>query len=47
VFKWLKKQGGLAVIGERNRRKAELLYEAIDGSRLLQATRSLKPAARG
>ncbi len=32
VFKWLKRQGGLAVIGERNRSKAELLYRAIDGS---------------
>ena len=32
VFKWLKAQGGLAVIGERNRTKAQLLYAAIDGS---------------
>jgi phosphoserine aminotransferase len=32
VFKWLKKQGGLAVVGERNRLKAERLYAAIDGS---------------
>ena len=32
VFKWLKEQGGLTVIGERNRRKAELLYGAIDAS---------------
>ncbi len=32
VFKWLKAEGGLAVIGERNRRKAERLYSAIDGS---------------
>jgi phosphoserine aminotransferase len=32
VFDWLKDQGGLEVIGERNRRKAELLYSAIDGS---------------
>ena len=32
VFGWLKDQGGLEVIGERNRRKAELLYSAIDGS---------------
>ena len=32
VLRWLKAQGGVAVIGERNRRKAQLLYEAIDGS---------------
>jgi len=32
VLRWLKAQGGLAVIGERNRRKAQLLYEAIDTS---------------
>jgi phosphoserine aminotransferase len=30
VFKWLKAQGGLTVIGERNRAKAELLYRTID-----------------
>ena len=32
VFQWLKKQGGLQGIGERNRAKAEKLYAAIDGS---------------
>ncbi len=32
VFKWLKAQGGIAGIGERNRRKAESLYAAIDAS---------------
>ncbi|HXH03056.1 MAG TPA: 3-phosphoserine/phosphohydroxythreonine transaminase, partial [Candidatus Competibacteraceae bacterium] len=32
VFRWLKRQGGLAAMAERNRRKAELLYSAIDGS---------------
>jgi phosphoserine aminotransferase len=32
VFKWLKKAGGLATIGERNRVKAQTLYAAIDGS---------------
>jgi phosphoserine aminotransferase len=32
VFKWLKAQGGLAAIGERNRAKAAALYSAIDGS---------------
>ena len=32
VFQWLKAQGGLAAMAERNARKAALLYEAIDGS---------------
>jgi phosphoserine aminotransferase len=32
VFRWLKAQGGLASMGERNRRKAEALYAVIDGS---------------
>ncbi len=32
VFKWLKQQGGLAAIGERNRAKAERLYDYIDAS---------------
>jgi phosphoserine aminotransferase len=32
VFKWLKTQGGLAAMGERNRAKAELLYGAIEAS---------------
>jgi phosphoserine aminotransferase len=32
TFKWLKKQGGLTAIGERNRAKAERLYKAIDES---------------
>jgi phosphoserine aminotransferase len=32
VFKWLKAQGGLAAMAERNRRKAETLYDAIDSS---------------
>jgi len=32
VFQWLKREGGLAAIGERNRRKAEMLYKAIDES---------------
>lgn len=32
TFQWLKAQGGVAAVGERNRAKAELLYEAIDGS---------------
>jgi phosphoserine aminotransferase len=32
VFKWLKRQGGLAAMAERNRIKAEKLYRAIDDS---------------
>ncbi len=32
VFQWLRKQGGLAAMGERNRTKAERLYRAIDES---------------
>jgi len=32
VFEWLKAQGGLAAMGALNRRKAEKLYAAIDGS---------------
>jgi len=32
VFKWLKRQGGLTAMAERNRAKAERLYRAIDQS---------------
>jgi phosphoserine aminotransferase len=32
VFKWVKEQGGLTAMGERNRAKAERLYGYIDGS---------------
>ncbi len=31
-FQWIKSEGGLAAIGDRNRRKAEMLYGYIDGS---------------
>ncbi|MDE0145913.1 MAG: 3-phosphoserine/phosphohydroxythreonine transaminase [Nitrospira sp.] len=34
VFKWVKEQGGLSVMAERNERKAKKLYAAIDGSGL-------------
>jgi phosphoserine aminotransferase len=34
VFKWIKKNGGLAALGERNRAKALALYAAIDASSL-------------
>jgi phosphoserine aminotransferase len=36
VFKWLKKQGGMAAMEQRNIAKAELLYGAIDHSQLYQ-----------
>jgi phosphoserine aminotransferase len=32
VFKWLKEQGGLRAVGDRNRAKAEALYGYIDNS---------------
>ncbi|MEA5446406.1 3-phosphoserine/phosphohydroxythreonine transaminase [Gammaproteobacteria bacterium AB-CW1] len=32
VFQWLKAQGGVEAMAHRNRKKAELLYGAIDGS---------------
>jgi len=32
VFKWLKRQGGLAAIEQKNIAKAKLLYDFIDGS---------------
>jgi len=32
IFQWLKEQGGLAAIEQRNRRKAETLYGYIDSS---------------
>ncbi|HBD20032.1 MAG TPA: 3-phosphoserine/phosphohydroxythreonine transaminase [Arenimonas sp.] len=32
VLQWVKAQGGAAAMGERNGRKASLLYSAIDGS---------------
>ena len=32
TFQWLKEQGGLAAMAQRNRDKAGLLYQAIDGS---------------
>ncbi len=36
VFKWLKTNGGLAAIGERNRIKAATLYATIDASGLYE-----------
>ncbi|MBP9084880.1 MAG: 3-phosphoserine/phosphohydroxythreonine transaminase [Kofleriaceae bacterium] len=34
---WIAEQGGLATIGERNRRKAAVLYHFLDGSKLWRA----------
>ncbi len=34
TFKWLKKQGGISAIEQRNKAKAQLLYDFIDGSDL-------------
>ncbi len=38
VFKWLKKQGGLEAIAERNARKAKLLYDFLDQSEMFKGT---------
>ena len=34
VFQWLKRQGGMAAMAQRNQAKAALLYDAIDHSQL-------------
>ncbi len=38
VFKWLKKMGGLSAMKERNEKKAQLLYDFLDSSRLFHGT---------
>jgi phosphoserine aminotransferase len=38
VFKWLRKNGGVAAMAARNRAKAQALYAAIDGSSLYRNT---------
>lgn len=38
VFKWLKKMGGLSVMKERNEKKAKLLYDFLDESKLFKGT---------
>ena len=38
VFKWLKAQGGLEVMKERNVEKAQLLYDFLDASSLFSGT---------
>ena len=42
VFRWVKAQGGLGAMAQRNRAKAQLLYDAIDGSGFYS-----NPVARG
>jgi phosphoserine aminotransferase len=42
VLRWLRAEGGLAVMAERNRTKAQLLYDAIDASGFYA-----NPVARG
>ncbi|MCR4605435.1 MAG: 3-phosphoserine/phosphohydroxythreonine transaminase [Eubacterium sp.] len=38
VFKWLKKQGGLAEMKKRNEEKAKILYDFLDSSKLFKGT---------
>ena len=38
VFKWLKKQGGLAAMKTRNEEKAKILYDYLDQSKLFKGT---------
>ena len=38
VFKWLKKMGGLEAMKERNEKKAKILYDYLDKSKLFKGT---------
>ena len=38
VFKWLKAKGGLAAMKEHNEKKAKLLYDFLDSSKLFKGT---------
>ncbi|MCM1160518.1 MAG: 3-phosphoserine/phosphohydroxythreonine transaminase [Roseburia sp.] len=38
VFKWIKKQGGLAAMKEHNEKKAAILYNFLDESKLFKGT---------
>ncbi|MBR6350469.1 MAG: 3-phosphoserine/phosphohydroxythreonine transaminase [Lachnospiraceae bacterium] len=38
VFKWLKDMGGLTVMQERNEKKAKLLYDYLDQSKMFRGT---------
>ena len=42
VFKWIKKQGGLEAMKEKNERKAKLLYDFLDNSKLFHGTAAIK-----
>ena len=46
VFKWLKTLGGMSVVGERNRIKAQTLYAAIDASGLYRNDVALDSRSR-
>ena len=38
VFKWLKKNGGLEAMKQRNEEKAKILYDYLDQSKLFKGT---------
>ena len=38
VFKWIKKQGGLSAMKEHNEKKAKILYDFLDESKLFKGT---------
>jgi len=38
VFRWIRQQGGLAAMQQRNEAKAKILYDYLDSSALFQAT---------
>ncbi len=42
VFKWLKKQGGLQAMKEKNEKKAKILYDFLDQSRMFKGTVEVK-----
>ena len=44
VFKWIKKQGGLEAMKEKNEKKAKLLYDFLDQSKMFKGT--VEPSSR-
>ena len=38
VFKWIKKMGGLTAMKERNEKKAKILYDFLDESKMFKGT---------
>ncbi|MFX6258665.1 aminotransferase class V-fold PLP-dependent enzyme, partial [Acinetobacter baumannii] len=44
VFEWLKEQGGVTAMEQRNRAKKDLLYKTIDASDFY--TNPIQPSAR-